>query len=136
DASRSRASLRRSRYGRRRRGRALSFENLDERNGGRVGGVEAGQLDVERVGVEADRHVEEEAGGERDAVRGGACEADEAGRGIDRPAGRDLAAADRDPDAARYRLGDRPEVGIEVRAVSLDELEGFRRAVAGAERLV
>ena len=135
-ASRWQASLRRSRYGLRRQGRALSFAHLDQGNGRGVGSVEARELDVEPVGIEADRHVEQEAGGDGGTEAGAVVKVDEAGQRVDGEAGRPFgpATATRTDPATGLVIG--RNVGIEARAVLLGQLERRGRAVAGADRLV
>ena len=64
--------------------------------------------------------------------RGGA-ESDKAGRGIDGPAGGLLDPAERDAQGSGHWFGDGARPGLRARGVALDQLEGGRRAVAGAD---
>ena len=88
----------------------LSRRDLDQRDRGIAPAGEGREVDVELVGVEADRHVELEAGGDGRAGGG-----DVAGRKVTRPvvgstveagAGDLLDAGDGDPHGAGDRLGD------------------------------
>src|SRR5689334_14798572 len=88
-------------------------------------GGEGLEVDQKLVGIEAHRHVEAEAGGDRRA----------GGRRLAGPEG-DEAARRGDGEVGRHRLDDRTAPGGEVGAVALDELEEATRAVAAAERLI
>ena len=79
-------------------------EILDSR-GNRAEPLEV-ERHIERVGVETDGHVELEARGNGDAGARRGAEGDEAGRGVDRPAGGLLDPAERDAHGARHRFGD------------------------------
>ena len=91
---------------------------------------------VERIGVEADGHVELEACGDGDASARRGAEGDDAGGGVDRPAGGLLDAAERDTHGSRHRLRNGARPGLRARGVALHQLERCCRAVAGADRLI
>ena len=67
---------------------------------------------VERIGVEADRHVEFEARADRDARARRGAEGDKAGRVVDRPAGELLDPGERDAHGSGHRLGDGARPGL------------------------
>src|SRR5665648_1266494 len=97
------------------------------------------ETDLELIAVETHRHVELEARGHdgvdsRDVLRE---KRHHAGGEAHQESLRILwRAVDRDEHAAGRRQLDRPRPGREGRAIGLDQLEGIRRAVAGADRLI
>src|SRR3954468_243243 len=120
-------------------GRGGSHHDLDQRDLRDRTGLEGGEVDVELVEVEADRHVEDEAGGDRGARRRDVAwrEGDEPGRRVAGESGRALLdPADRDPHAARDGFRDDALIGRVHSTVGLDELERQGRAVAGADALI
>ncbi len=102
--------------------------------------AEAVQAHLELVAVEADGHVELEAGADDGAVRRDVAglEGEDAGGRVGEYGGADglQCAVDGDEDGAGDRLGDAAQPGRVKGAVLLDEREGREGAVADAERLV
>src|SRR5690606_5228369 len=113
-----------------------SSSDLHEGNGGdRAEPLEI-ERDVERVGVEANRHVEREAGGDSDAGSRCGYEGDETGGRIDRPAGGRWRAVQRDRYAAGNRLGNDAYPCLRAGGVALHQLECFGAGVTSADRLI
>src|SRR3954463_14766667 len=113
--------------------------DLDERNLRDLAGLEGGEVDVELVRVEADRHVELEAGGYGGARRRRMArrKGHEAGSFIaGEGCGGLLATVHRDPHRAADRLHDRPGIRRMRKPVGLYELERGRRTVARADALI
>src|SRR5690606_29088938 len=113
-----------------------SSSDLHEGNGGdRAEPLEI-ERGVERVGDEANRQVEREAGGDSDAGSRCGYEGDETGGRIDRPAGGRWRAVQRDRYAAGNRLGNDAYPCLRAGGVALRQLECFGAAITGADRLI